>query len=455
MKFRSTIVLLILAAAAISYYLYDRSRTREKTAAEQAEATLFDVDQTAIKSLAVKTSEEEFEFEMRGSDWYMTDPIQTRADQGVVSAIVRNLSSSKIDRRIEDEVSDLAPFGLAPETLTLTFRLLDDESDRVLRIGDVAPSGNQVYAARGEESVILMLPSSLRSASLKDLESFRDKSIFWAEPAEVVQISIRSEDGRITASKDAEGKWTLAGEPEYKGDKSKIEGIINRLRAARASDFVDAAGEGGPSLEKMGLAEPDRTVVLGLRELGGEVRLDFGEATEGEGDNVYMRRGDSESVMIVSGNILDIFQENRATLRHKRILDLERTRVERIDLAFRDGSRIALEKDKADWMLAEPIEGRADVTKVNGMLWDFTNLEFLSIAAEPFEDLTAHGLDRPFLRADFFTIDGQSLGSVVFGDSLEGTGEVFTYSPANDYLAIVSKDIFENVPMKPEEILAE
>ena len=116
MNFRTTIVLVVIAGLVLGFYFIDRSRSKKEKEAEEIRLMLFDVEQTAIRDIEIETKDgDRFEFEMRSGDWYITGPIDARADQGAVSSIVRNLTGSKIDRVVEEEAVDEAVVGLPGE----------------------------------------------------------------------------------------------------------------------------------------------------------------------------------------------------------------------------------------------------------------------------------------------------------------------------------------------------
>jgi hypothetical protein len=447
---RTTLVLFVLAVVAIVFYLVDRRERQEESEAEEARHTLFDMEQDALRGIEITSDNGDFAFELRGSDWYMTRPLDTRADQGALTTLVRSLTTSRIERYIDQDAGDLSPFGLDSAGVRLDLDTGEDGERRLL-VGDVSPGGSNAYARRGGSREVFLVPAALRTAALKDLMAFRDKSVLWADVSEITGITLREGDRRISAVKSADGKWTLTGEPTYRGDKAKIEGILNRLKALRVQEFLS---EDQLSPEDAGLADPRRSAVLQVGPAGGEIRIDFGKANEDE-DRLYLRRGGSGSILAVNRKIEEIFGEDRGSLRYRRLLDLERTRVSRIDLELREGPHYALEKTDGEWRLKEPVEGKARYGQVSNLLWDLSSLEFTAIAEEPFSETDSHGLANPFLRADFLTSDGTNLGTVMLGDSLEGRGEFYAYSPSNDYLAIVSRDVLANVPESPEAILEE
>src|SRR5215510_13273696 len=76
--------------------------------------------------------------------WRITDPKPLPADQDAVSSLVTTLGALNADKPVEDNATDLQPFGLNQPTLDVTIKKKDGKTEQVL-IGDDTPTGSGAY----------------------------------------------------------------------------------------------------------------------------------------------------------------------------------------------------------------------------------------------------------------------------------------------------------------------
>src|SRR5580658_662892 len=153
---KSTGIIFLLAAAIAAYvYFYDLKHTKPTDATSDTGAAAEDdsanakpayaIASTDIASLTVDRGGSTASFEQRSDGWYMTQPVQTRAEQSVVGAIASELGSDRVDRTLTAAPDRLSSYGLATPAVTLDFKLKNG-TQHTLQLGAKDFSGSKVYA---------------------------------------------------------------------------------------------------------------------------------------------------------------------------------------------------------------------------------------------------------------------------------------------------------------------
>ncbi len=121
--------------------------------------------------------------------------------QSAVAMITAASNLLPADRTIDDNVTDLASYGLAPAADQVIFKLKDGKT-KTLLIGDSNPTGNNVYAKVADDTHLYTMGSSSKTTFDKESKDLRDKRLltFDQEKATRVELNAKKESiefGRI------------------------------------------------------------------------------------------------------------------------------------------------------------------------------------------------------------------------------------------------------------------
>src|SRR5215218_1827078 len=112
MRGRSTLVLLILAAAFGGYLYFVESK--KALPDENAKKKVFAYDSAKIEQVEIKVAGgDTTTLKKEAAGWALVKPTAATADQNNVNDIVTNLATLEEDRLVEESAADLKPYGLA------------------------------------------------------------------------------------------------------------------------------------------------------------------------------------------------------------------------------------------------------------------------------------------------------------------------------------------------------
>jgi hypothetical protein len=326
--------------------------------------------------------------------WEMKEPVHELAD----AQAVRNLAGKLYDHRIGpgdfvvDDPTKAADYGLDKPLLTLSLEG-NGKSQTIVLSRRPEAGQTQCYAMNKAEPAIVRVPESLFDALRKDPAELKDKSLAEFAPEGVKRIVIATHGAELVLDR-GDGQWSIAGQTPAKADKQAIDDFLDALKGAKVQEFV-AEEPGKPAPH--GLSEDEAvTVTLSGSEDRALARLLFGAASD-DGTSFYARRGSYPSVVRLKR------ERYYADARLGRLaflsrLVLEEPTAQAVEmLIIRKGKRFQCvrQDSKADWLLAEPVQGKADRWAAESIVTDFSRLRVEGFAGEDADDLAPYGLAEP------------------------------------------------------------
>ena len=188
-----------------------------------------------------------------------------------------------------------------------------------------------------------------------------------------------------------------------------IEDLLWDLDGARVKEFV---ADHAKSLKPYGLDAPAVTIRFLDQEEKSLTTLALSRAKKKEG--AYARVGNSQAVYLVESRLYEELDKGPFDLRFRRLLSFETWDVGKMELS-RNGQEILLEKQKEQWKLKKPKEGRAKYSAVIALLNDIKNLKWQKLVTKESTDLSRYGLDKPAAAFTLTKTDGKSLGTLLLG----------------------------------------
>ena len=124
MRFKSTWVLLGLAAAAGAYFFFvEQPRHRQQQATSKAEQRLTTLLADDVHEVRVERPDGTLVFQLTADGWHMSVPVTDMAEDVKVNTLVRSLTDAIIDRRLND-VKDHAEYGLGKPAAVVTLAMM-------------------------------------------------------------------------------------------------------------------------------------------------------------------------------------------------------------------------------------------------------------------------------------------------------------------------------------------
>ncbi|CAN5840462.1 hypothetical protein BH24ACI5_BH24ACI5_12480 [soil metagenome] len=353
---------LLVVLLALGAYLYFVESKRTPSDAGEKREKVFAVEADAIDELTIKSEAGDITtLKKSGSDWQIVAPAAAPADAAEVSGITTNLSNLEQQRLIEENPSDLNPFGLAEPRLEIVFK--SGEQEHRLLIGARTPIGSDLYARIAAASRVFLIPSYLDSTFNRSTFDLRDKRAlsFDRDNADAIEIATA---GRTTRFARANNEWRIAEPVVSRTDAAAIEGLLARINSLQMKKV--AAAEPG-ELKTYGLDTPAATVRIGSGSSHATLLL----GTTAEEGEIYAKDGARPAVFTVESTLLDDLRKDAGEYRQKDIFDARAFNTTRLEVA-RGGVTTVFEKatgdDGATWRQTAPEAKDADRAKVDALL---------------------------------------------------------------------------------------
>jgi hypothetical protein len=232
------------------------------------------------------------------------------------------------------------------------------------------------------------LPGQEREAESKKLVSLKKDT--------VTGMTLTYPDHTIALEKNAEGHWRLTQPVAADADDAVVTNMLTAIETADVSRSLDDVGD---KLASYGLAPPEATVALTVKDGAAFPPLKIGKTTQ-IGSAAYLQKGDDPKVYIGTMAFQSGMKKQVKDLRDKTLVSFGDQDVQKVELE-KDGVIITAERGDGDtWRITKPGPYPADPAEIRALLASIRGLradEFVS--DDPAADLATFGLGSPQLRA--------------------------------------------------------
>lgn len=338
MEDRQTRTMLILAAVLVALVLLIRFAEPPSEGEDEEVEDLIALEDVEITSLSLVTSEGTLHAERSEAGWLLTAPIQARADDAKLNALVAGMDRLTAGPVLEG--ADPAKYGLDNPRVSVTLRSAEGVEHR-LDIGAKAPVGYKTYVRVGDGGVQVASGDPGATAALP-FGTFRDASVWSVYAPTVTAMRWRSELNEWSVERGVDG-WRLGD--GRRADARAVSGLLDRAGSLRFESFQESL-----SLEEAGLLVPSG--ILMLVDDSGERLLSFGAERNG----AVVARSPAGVVGTVDGFAdLDMAL---VELLEGRLLGVTPAELVRVELDL-DGA-------SAEWLLVDGVWQRDGATAPNG-----------------------------------------------------------------------------------------
>jgi hypothetical protein len=345
MKMRQLLVatVVLAALAATLYWSNHRKPASDSVSASSStsNAKVISLTQDDVNKLEVKKKDgDDVVLNRSGaSNWKITSPKPLVADQESVSTILYNLSPMDGGTLIDDKATDLKQFGLAdPEAQVSTTG--KDGKTHIILIGDETPTGDAAYVMVSGESKVYSVAKNTKTNLDKGLKDLRDKRLMPVDFDKLTSVEINGAKLHLTFGSD-DGKWTVRSPANLRGDTSKMETIIEKLRTSTMDPGTsDADLKKAASLFASGapVAAVKATDAAGSQEL--QIRKTSG--------GYYAKTTAMDGAYKVPNELGDAVNKDAEDFREKRVFDFAEQDPDKVEL--HDGSKTYfLTRSGEDW----------------------------------------------------------------------------------------------------------
>ncbi len=451
--YRSTLFLAAaFLVALVVYWALERAGVpseRERLArAERVIPQFMNLTESGIARIELERDGQILAFEPRDPRavrWNLVDPLSAAADSSRIISLARNL----IGLRRSPDSGALDPakadFGLSPPSAVIRVWRKGDaphEPAAVLEIGRVS-RGSLFVKLQG--AGVDVVDANLFTGLDDPLYAWREKNLIAVPTFQVARASIQSPSETIKLQRTERGIWKLSEPVAAIAETAKVENLLAAMAALRVEE-----GEKGfvaddvKDFKPYGLDPPAWVVELETSEPRAEtLRLEIGKHVPDHPEQVYVRQGGHDDVVIVAAKPLGELPETALALRSKRVSDFDPARVTAFEIEA--GPLVfAVTRQGDSWMVKKPTEGRADSATIAQFLRSFSTLE----ASEIFkEGVIKNPQVNPGVRVSFHEAD-QSAPSFVLklGRHDPARKAVYSQLEKDSVILVIADRILESLP---------
>jgi hypothetical protein len=388
---KSLLALLVVFGGLVAYLYYVDAKKPVTPEGSEQKDKVFTIDAAKIDELTVKSSSGERSLVRKSKDgWQLSAPTAARADESEVSGITSNLASLEVSSVVDEQPKNLDQYGLKHPRVEIAFKAQGDKNVRTLRLGGKTPTGGDMYAQRGGERRVLLVPAYVDATFDRKPFDLREKTVLKFDRDKVDHLEVTANDSTVGFTKNGLD-WAIVAPVKARADFSAVEGIVTRLQSAHmtALESADAA-----DLRQYGLDKPSASAVVGTGS--SRATLLIGSTAEGK-DGVFAKDASRPMVFIIGKDVADELKKGVNDFRRKDLFEFRPFNARRVEIT-RGAEALVLEKMKGTgkdatekWRRVSPTAGDVDQTKTETLLSKFSNLRAQSFV----EPHTPTGLTSP------------------------------------------------------------
>lgn len=323
------------------------------------------------------------------AEWRMEAPIGVKADSKEIRSILDALHLLKVVEFTKDGAADLREYGLDNPRIRVSLQLRDES--QALLVGSDIPDTAHIYVKPDMLESVYAVNREIVNTLDKGVFDLRDKRVIDFQRTGTKRFEIRRRgEPKITCVKDLKGEWQIQEPVALKANAEVVDDILFGVDSLKALEVV---ADQPTNLSRYGLDAPALQVSFFTLDAEPAVLL-LGKV---KGGSLYAKARNTERVVLVSADILDLIGLGVSGLRHKQVLEFESE--DAFKLALRHGDvQLTCQKQGVNWRLVSPVQEDAKNGAVNSIIYrlaDLTADKFL--ASAPNLDVTR--LNKPEVQA--------------------------------------------------------
>jgi len=244
----------------------------DKSLFDWRDKSVVKVNRNDIRELHLRNQSGSFQVVKEGSDWYLKKPIETKADDSNISALLSKLETGKAKSVVSETLEKPAEFQLNKPVYEVD--IYTGEGKAHQRLIFSALEDNSAYGKDEGRPHVFTVDSVFLKAFEKSLMELRNKKFAEFNKDDADKIEAWQGDSLITLVKDSSDSWVMQDTVKFKS--WKMNSYLNTLTGLTAKKYI---AENVGDSKQYGLAKPQRKVSV---YSNGEriAEIDFGEKNE-------------------------------------------------------------------------------------------------------------------------------------------------------------------------------
>jgi hypothetical protein len=393
MKLKNTLILLIIALAALVLVpLFESKHPSTQEAAEQA-GRMVKFDRDKITAITIKNTDNKIELRKQDGAWYLEAPLKDHADSMAVNQLftsaeaLKSIEAIPIDKQSGKDL--MKEFGLASADTRVTF-IGDDKPVEIL-IGKEAAVEGKVYARLEDSKTAQVISNDLQTQLTKKVDEFRDHKLTDLLATQVTKFALQAGKGEIELDKRDE-HWSLEKPFKARGSDARVADLISKAANAQVDSFVADSS----NLSSFGLQDPRGTVAFTTDKSKEPVVLQIGQPLEKDKEKIYVKVSTRAAVLVVPKSVAAVLDTKPNDVRDHKLIRVSPDIVDRINIESPGKEKIVLARKGESWV--RKADGKDVAINAAGaarLLSELDNQQVIDFVADVATDLPQYGLDQP------------------------------------------------------------
>ncbi len=287
--------------------------------------------------------------------------------------------------------------------------------------------GTWVLVALAVAAGVFVFVIEPRLTSSRERELGRDYVLNF-NPGGVEELRIVTGEEVVELTRKDDG-WRVGPRPKDRAALGMVGEILTALVNLRVLDRIEAGEfDGALELDDFGLDETKSEIEI--VSAGAGQRLLFGKEAAGEG-RVYVRRGDSREVFVVSDELEKLAFRPAKDFRDPIVMAVGPAEIDRFVLRT-DKGEIEVARGARGWEIVRPLRVKADDERVTEFLTPILGARISKFVADESDDLSAFGLSAPRAEVIFHANGEKRPLALRFGSEVNDGESVIVQSTARD-----------------------
>jgi hypothetical protein len=428
---KATALLLAAAALLFAFVYFVERPLRLAARVPPNQRVLPDLDPSKITSVQVQVAGgvRTIRADKTNQLWQLTQPDPYPASGALIERFLQLLAQWDWQACI-DHPESWDQYGLVSDQFTLLLTQ-EDGQQRILKIGRLAPAGDQVYLnVRGSAQILVAAPDLL---SLLPTNQFRwrDLTVLNLEGVPFLQIMVRSTNSDFVLERPAtNGLWKMTKPIEARADTPKINDWLAQLQSLRVQGFPADDARGPEASAAPGAApnlQLDLTFLRDFSETNKLLELQVGNSPAGRTNRALARRLQPPGLIEIDNAPLAPWEGDWINFLDRHLLGLSPGLIGSIAVSGADIGKFSVERTADGTWRVNCADGEtfpADEMLMKEWFFNLTNIQVV-IPRSPTADKSLFGLDNPagpLLRYQVFSAPATGQTNPLMADLLFGLG---------------------------------
>jgi Domain of unknown function (DUF4340) len=351
---KSTLVILLLAAALGGYVYYTEIRNPKEKPAEDAPKPLYTFASDDVTSIHITRPGETapVNLERKPDGWTLTSPVAAKADRTAADSVADTLAHAASERRLPADPARMKEFGLDTPAASVEIHLKNGQTQK-LDLGAKDFSGMNVYARQAGAKEVVLVPNAVLTEVTRPLIDLRDRALLQLPSWSLNELDFHTPKAKFRLEKK-DDFWNMTEPRPAPADGEREESLSSGLSGARFTDVVEEDAHDPTAAAKYGLTAP-QAVIHVRSEQGAEGTLVIGKA---DGNKYFARDASRPMVFRIDDNLAKPFLDATfAILRDKFVLRAKADEFSQVSLHNEKQTIVAVVTN-GKWLVQGP-SGRA------------------------------------------------------------------------------------------------